>query len=43
MLMHVGTPLLGKEGLGVVDYLCGKKAMGKSTLPNLPFLRGGIR
>ena len=28
MLMHVGTPLLGKEGLGVVDYLCGKKAMG---------------
>jgi hypothetical protein len=43
MLMHVGTPLLRKEGLGVVDYLCGKKAMGKSTLPDLPFLRGGIR
>lgn len=25
MLMHVGTPLLGKEGLWVVDYLCDKK------------------
>ena len=25
MLMHVGTPLLRKEGLGVVDYLYGKK------------------
>ena len=25
MLIHVGTPLLGKEGQGVVDYLCDKK------------------
>ena len=28
MLIHVGTPLLGKEGLGVVDYLGSKEAMG---------------
>ena len=31
MLMHVGTPLLRKEGLGVVDYLCGKKNNGEIT------------
>ena len=37
MLMHVGTPLLRKEGLGVVDYLYGKKTMGNQPLLTSPF------
>ena len=37
MLMHVGTPLLGKEGLGVVDYLCGKKAIENQPFLTSPF------
>ena len=40
-----GTPLLGKEGLGVVDYAAAidtMHAQPSSTTPNPSFLRRGI-